>query len=141
VPATGRADRRTLGQAARFLAVGGSNTVGTFLLFVLLQQLLTARVAYTIAYVAGLSYTTVMTPRFVFRGQVRLNAVVIFVVWYLCMYCVGLIVVHYTRDAWHSSWITALCTFAVSAPLNFLVGRRLFGRLAPSAVAVEPDVL
>ncbi len=128
-----RGDHRAVAQALRFLLIGGSNTIATFLLFVALQQVLEARVAYTISYAAGLAYTTVMTPRFVFRSEARFFALARFVAWYLCMYVLGLLIVHVTRDEWHSAWITAACTFAATAPLTFFIGRRLFVPRRPAA--------
>ena len=53
-------------ELVRFALVGGSNTLVTLALFVLLQRWLSPAVAYTIVFALGLLYTTAMTATVVF---------------------------------------------------------------------------
>jgi putative flippase GtrA len=115
------------GQLLRFLLVGGSNTLVTLALFVLLQQWLPASVAYTVVFALGLAYTTAMTATVVFGSRLTWRTGGAFVGWYLLVYAVGLGVVRLLDVLWDpSSLITAVITVAVTAPLNFLGGRVLF---------------
>jgi len=115
------------GQLLRFLVVGGSNTLVTLALFVLLQHWLPASVAYTVVFALGLAYTTAMTATVVFGSRLTWRTGSAFVGWYLLVYAVGLGVVHVLEALWDpSSLATAVATVAVTAPLNFIGGRLLF---------------
>ena len=115
-------------QLLRFLLVGGSNTLVTLALFVLLQRWLSPAVAYTVVFAAGLAYTTAMTATVVFGSRLTWRRGSAFVGWYLLVYAVGLLVVHAVEAFWEpSSLVTAVVTVAVTAPLNFVGGRVLFG--------------
>jgi putative flippase GtrA len=128
------ANRGNWGQLLRFAAVGGTNTLITLALFVLLQRWLQPSVAYTIVFAAGLAYTTAVTASVVFGSRLTARTGVLFAVGYLAVYGVGLLVVHVLTTLWHpSSTVTAVVTVVVTAPLNFLVGRLLFGDRRASA--------
>ena len=115
-------------QLLRFLVVGGSNTLVTLALFVLLQRWLSPAVAYTVVFAVGLAYTTAMTATVVFGSRLTWRRAAAFVGWYLLVYGVGLLVVHGVEAVWEpSSLVTAVVTVAVTAPLNFIGGRVLFG--------------
>jgi putative flippase GtrA len=122
------------GQLVRFALVGGSNTVVTLLLFVLLQHWLPAAVAYTLVFALGLAYTTVLTARVVFGARLTRRTSALYVGWYLLVYGVGLATVSLLDSfVGRSPVLTAVVTVAVTAPLNFLGGRLLF---APRRAAV-----
>jgi putative flippase GtrA len=124
-PAT--AERSRYGEVLRFALVGGSNTLVTLALFVLLQQWLSASVAYTLVFALGLAYTTAMTSTVVFGSRLTWRTGAAFVGWYLLVYAVGLLVVHLLEAVTDpSAVVTAVVTVAVTAPLNFLGGRVLF---------------
>jgi putative flippase GtrA len=120
----------------RFLLVGGSNTLVTLALFVALQHWLPASVAYTVVFALGLVYTTAMTATVVFGSRLTWRTGGAFIGWYLLVYAVGLGAVHVLEALWDpSSLVTAVVTVAVTAPLNFLGGRLLFGGPEQSPVA------
>jgi putative flippase GtrA len=133
VSAAGRATfGARYGQLVRFLLVGGSNTLVTLALFVVLQRWLSPGVAYTVVFALGLAYTTAMTATVVFGSRLTWRRGAAFAGWYLLVYAVGLGVVHLMTALWEpSSFTTAVATVAVTAPLNFLGGRLLF---APAPV-------
>ncbi len=118
------------GPLLRFALVGGSNTLVTLGLFVLLQQWLSPGVAYTMVFAVGLAYTTAMTARVVFGTRPTWWSGAAFVGWYLLVYLVGLLVVRGLHTWWEpGALVTAVVTVGVTAPLNFLGGRVLFQRL------------
>ena len=126
---------RTVGQLVRFALVGGSNTLVTFVLFVVLQHWMSPELAYTVVFALGLAYTTAMTSRVVFGGGATWRRTTLFAAWYLVVYGVGLAVVGAVHVvAQPSAMVTALVTVAVTAPLSFLGGRLLFGG-APSTTS------
>jgi putative flippase GtrA len=123
------------GQFVRFLLVGGSNTLVTLALFVLLQRWLSPAAAYTVVFVLGLGYTTAMTATVVFGARLTWRTAAAFVGWYLLVYGVGLLVVQLLQTFWEpSSLVTAVVTVGVTAPLNFVGGRLLFAVRRPASL-------
>jgi putative flippase GtrA len=125
-------------QSWRFLLVGGANTAVTAALMAVLSMVIDPRVAYTVVYVAGLAFTTVMTSRYVFSAGGSWTRMSAFVAWYLAVYAVGLGVVR-VLDGGHD-WPAvplALATVAVTAPLSFVGGRLIFGSVSRSASVQE----
>jgi putative flippase GtrA len=120
-------------QSGRFLLVGGSNTVMSFLLLAFLAHVIDHGVAYTVAFVTGLAYTTLLTGRFVFSAAGSRGKTAAFVLWYLGVYLIGLLVVHLVdRNGDRSSVVVALATVLVTAPLGFLGGRIVYHRPSQS---------
>jgi putative flippase GtrA len=131
-PRPASAGRSGTGEVVRFLLVGGSNTLVTLALFVLLQQWLEPAVAYSVVFALGLAYTTAMTASVVFGARLTWRTGGAFVGWYLLVYGVGLLAVQLLQALWTpSSLVTAVLTVAITAPLNFLGGRLLFRPTAP----------
>ena len=119
--------RSPLAELLRFAVVGGTNTVVTLALFVLLQRWLAPPVAYTVVFALGLAYTTAMTATVVFGVRLTWARAAAFVGWYLAVYAVGLLVVLLLERLWDpSASVTAVVTVCVTAPLNFGGGRLLF---------------
>ena len=127
-------------QGWRFLLVGGSNTLITFVLLALLAHVLDHRIAYTIVFAAGMAYTTALTGRFVFSAAGSRGKSTAFVLWYLGVYLVGLLVVHLVdRDGERSGLVVALAVVAVTAPLGFLGGRLIYHR-SPAVSGADPGM-
>jgi putative flippase GtrA len=127
-----------LRQSWRFLVVGGVNTAVTVALLAVLAQLIDPAIAYSVVYVLGLAFTSVMTNRYVFSAAHSWARMAAFVAWYLAVYGIGLTVVH-ALDADHS-WgplALALATVAVTAPLSFLGGRLIFASVTRVTTAQE----
>jgi putative flippase GtrA len=124
----------------RFLVLGALNTALTGALIVVISRWMDIQLAYTIVFVVGLMFTTTMAGPFVFRAPLTGRALRRFVSWYLCVYLLGVSVVHITEHLFHIShvWIAA-SVIAVTAPLNFLGGRRAFLTCtAPSSPSDQP---
>jgi putative flippase GtrA len=132
----------------RFLVVGALNTALTGALIVAISKWIDIQLAYTIVFVVGLIFTTAMAGPFVFRAPLTGRALRRFMSWYLCVYLLGVSVVHVAEHSFHIAhvWIAA-AVIAVTAPLNFLGGRRAFLTRAassslpggpPSHIAAEP---
>ena len=125
-----------LRQSWRFAVVGTGNTLVTVALLALLSLVIDAALAYTVVYVLGLAFTTVMTNRYVFSTARSWSRMAMFVAWYLGVYVIGLGVVQ-ALDGGHR-WAPlplALATVAITAPLSFVGGRLIFASGArPPAV-------
>lgn len=125
-------------QSWRFLLVGGANTAVTVVLFALLARVIDPRIAYTVVYVLGLVFTTVLTNRYVFSADRSWGRMVLFVGWYLGVYGVGLLVVRFLDGDHHWGALPlALVTVACTAPLSFLGGRLIFASGSRSSTPAQ----
>ena len=128
-----------LRELVRFAIVGGSNTVVTLLLFVLLQHWLPAALAYTLVFALGLVYTTAMTATVVFGARLTVRTATMYVGWYLLVYAAGLGTVSLLGSLLGPSPVlTAVVTVAITAPLNFIGGRLLFAPATEREPAQAP---
>jgi putative flippase GtrA len=119
------------GSFFRFLLVGAANTLVTGLLMIAISEWVEIEVAYTIVFILGLTFTTIVAGPFVFRSRLTSQAIRRFVSWYLCVYLAGVTVAHLAGSQLHVSHVVAtVAVLAVTAPLNFLGGSRAF---APQA--------
>ncbi|MFF2273373.1 GtrA family protein [Agromyces sp. NPDC058136] len=122
---SGEAPRSFLGAAWRFLVVGGTNTLATSLLLIVLSYLMEGWLAYTIAFGAGLVYSTLFASRWVFTRAASWRVSLLYACCYIAIYFVGLacVAVIQTFD-----WPDALNVLSVlvTAPLGFVAGRLVF---------------
>jgi len=111
----------------RFLLVGVANTALTGALLLVLATQLDLALAYTIVYVSGVAFSTTLTASFVFRSQLSIGKATRFVVWYVCVYLLGVSVIELGAGLWHASHILTFVTvLAITVPLNFLGGNLVF---------------
>ena len=114
-------------QFARFLLVGGGNTAASYAIYLLLLLVADYRLAYTIAYVAGLVFGYLMHARFVFDARPAVRSVVAYLATYAAMYLVSLLVLYVAVDRMSvPEPLGMLATLAVTVPLTFLLLRRGF---------------
>jgi putative flippase GtrA len=112
----------------RFVVVGTVNTLLTGSLLILIAQWVDIDIAYTIVCVVGLILTTLLVPRFVFHQRMRPRTAGRFAVWCVCVYLLGVSIVHLAVHDLHGSHLLATCAvLTITAPLNFLGGRLTFG--------------
>jgi len=130
-----QAERRSLAQVARFLIVGGTNTLFTYVVFAGLGLLIDPWLAYTIAFTLGLLWTSFASSRFVFRVRFSPTRTLLFLGAYLVIYSIGLVIVRLIDpQTFVDLLITSLIILITTTPLVFLVGRLIFTRQAPGEV-------
>lgn len=117
--------RTTLAAAWRFLIIGGANTVATTVLLIILSYLMEGWLAYTIAFGAGLVFSTLFASRWVFTKAGSRRATVLYALSYLAIYFVGLACVALIRSLEWPEFLNALSVL-VTAPLGFVAGRLVF---------------
>ncbi len=109
----------------RFLIVGGTNTVGTAAIVVLLSFVLPGWQAFTIAFAIGLAYSVFLTGRWVFSSHLTMRRVALFAGAYLAIYAIGLSFVSLV-SAWNGEpWLNGV-SVVFTAPLSFIAGRYIF---------------
>lgn len=121
------ASRRTPDQVFRFLLVGGVNTVVTGGIFLALSVVMIPALAYTIAFVVGIAFAVIVTPRLVFRARPSRAQRTRYLAWYLAIYVLGLGAVYVLHDLLLlNNTVVAAGTFMATAGLSFLSARFLF---------------
>lgn len=132
-----RGSRRTTRAAAwRFLIVGGSNTVATTVLLIVLSYLMPGWLAYTIAFATGLVYSTLLASRWVFTTAGSVRATALYALVYLVIYVVGLACVAVVRSFEWPEFLNALSVL-VTAPLGFAAGRLVFRERQRQETTIE----
>jgi putative flippase GtrA len=114
-------------QGRRYILLGSANTAASFVLLAGLAQVLDHRVAYTVAFAAGVIFTTLLTGRFVFSAAGSRGKSAAFACWYVGAYFAGLLAVHVIDSGGdRSGLVVALGAILVTAPLGFLGGRIIY---------------
>ena len=116
-------------QFARFLLVGGANTAASYAVYLLLLLLVDYRIAYTVAFGAGLVWGYLMHARFVFDASPAVRSMTAYLATYAAMYFVSLLVLYLavTRIGIPKP-LGMLASLAVTVPTSFLLLRRGFRR-------------
>lgn len=112
------------GQLIRFALLGGLNTAVTGALIALLAQVMHPQLAYTVAFLVGLSANALLTGPLVFGVSSTRAQRLTYTAWYLGTYLVGLLVLE-VSGAERGSALSGLVVL-VTAPLGFLGGRFVF---------------
>jgi putative flippase GtrA len=113
----------------RFVVVGGTNTLATGVAFYLLAVVLPARIAFTLVYVAGLTFSVLVTPRYVFGARSSHARRLLLALWYFGTYLVGIGVISLLTGPFDAPRpVVVVGTIAVTAPLSFVGARLLVGR-------------
>jgi hypothetical protein len=109
--------------------LGGANTVATTLAFYLLARVLSPRMAFTLVYLAGLTFVVIATPRYVFGSRASWARRLLLALWYIATYAVGIGIISLLDEVVSAPrTVVVLGTVTVTAPLGFAGGRLLVAR-------------
>jgi putative flippase GtrA len=123
-------------QFARFLLVGAANTAASYAVYLVLLLAVDYRVAYTIAFVAGLVGGYLAHARFVFGARPGARSAASYLATYGAMYLASLFVLYVAVDRLAvPKALGMLAALAFTVPVSFMLLRRGFGR--PDAGAIE----
>lgn len=116
--------RRVAGEFVRFLIVGGTNTAVAYALYLLLLRWLHYPVAYSIAYLAGISVGYFMNTWFVFRQKLSRRAALRYPLVYLVQYLLSLLVLHIAVDLLGvPAWLALAFAIVATIPVTFVLSR------------------
>ena len=122
-------------QFARFLLVGAANTAASYAVYLVLLLVVDYRVAYTIAFIAGLVGGYLAHARFVFGARPGARSAASYLATYGAMYLVSLFVLYVAVDRLAvPKALGMLAALAFTVPASFILLRRGFGRPADSAI-------
>lgn len=109
---------------ARFLLVGASNTLLSWVLFVVLVRFMPYLAAYTLAYAAGIVNSYFLNVRFVFKERISFASFLKFPLAYLLQYALGMFLMWLLADKLgmqpESAMVLVVC---VTIPVTFLANR------------------
>ena len=117
----------------RFLIVGGTNTLVTGAIVVLLSFVMPGWLAFSIAFALGLVYSVVVTGRWVFNSHLTAQRTALFVGAYLVIYLIGLGFVALVTLWDGPPWLNG-ASVLLTAPLSFLAGKFIFTNPQPRQV-------
>lgn len=114
-------------EAIRYLAAGGANTAVTWTLYLALLRVLDYRVAYALAFVAGIGLSFLLLRHLVFARPGKRHSLAWLAVSQGLQLVLGLAVV----QAWVGwlqgpAWLAPLVAIAVCVPLMFFIQRWIF---------------
>jgi putative flippase GtrA len=119
---------------ARFLVVGAANTAASYAVYLVLLLVADYRVAYTIAFAAGLGGGYAAHARFVFGARPGARSAATYVATYGAMYLVSLLVLHVVVDRLSvPKAVGMLAALVVTVPASFVLLRRGFREQPPGA--------
>lgn len=111
----------------RFLISGGLNTLGTYVLYLALLQLLPYWLSYAIAFVCGIALAYALNRFFVFGAPRSEKKAAMLPLVYLAQYLVGALIVYVWVDLLHmSAALAPLASIAITIPLTFAASHYLF---------------
>jgi putative flippase GtrA len=117
------------GQALRFLLTGATNTVATYLLYLLLQLVLPYQGAYAISFVAGIAFSYWLNIRFVFRSGHTTARALAFPFVYLVQYLAGaLLLAFLVERIGMAQEVAPIVVVVATLPLTFLLSRYVLAR-------------
>lgn len=134
-------DRGATAEVLRFLALGGANTVVTYLLLLGLTYFVDPRVAYTVAFLVGIGANVLLTGRLVFGSRPTPRRCTLYAGWLGVAYLVGLAALQVALAVGlRAEPVLAALPLLVTAPLNFLGGRVLLADAVPSPAETQESL-
>ena len=117
-------------EALRFLAVGATNTLATFVLYWLLLRIIAYPLAYTASFIAGIGISYLLNTLLVFNTKPGIRSALAFPLVYLAQYLVGLVVLLiFSSRLVLPSAHGVLVVAAITLPMTFLLSRFVLRRL------------
>lgn len=117
---------------ARFLVVGGVNTVLGYALYLAFERLLDYRWAYTLSYALGIAISYVLNARFVFRQPLSWRRMLAFPAVYVVQYAAGIVLLWLLVERLGlPREIAPLAVVAATIPLTYATSRLVLTRRPP----------
>jgi putative flippase GtrA len=111
-------------EAVRFLGVGATNTIVTYLLYLLLLHVLSYRVAYSTTFAIGIVLAYTLNTRYVFRGTWQWKRLAAYPLVYVVQYVLGLFLLTLLVErGWANEQLAPLVVVVLSLPVVFIMSR------------------
>lgn len=111
----------------RFVLVGGTNTVVTGAIVVVLSYVMPGWLAFTVAFALGLIFSVLVTGKWVFDSHLTRRRALAFGTCYLVVYAIGVGFVSAMQMIGSPPWVNG-ASVLITAPLSFICGKLVFDR-------------
>lgn len=116
--------RKLAGEFLRFLIMGGTNTIVTYVIYLLLLQWMRYEIAYTIGYAVGIVLAYALSAAFVFRQPMRKRSALRFPLVYLAQFLISLGLLRLAIEVIHiPQWLALGFAVVLTIPVTFLLSR------------------
>ncbi len=116
--------RKLIGEFARFLVMGGANTVVAYAVYLLLLNWMRYEVAYTIGYAVGIAMAFVLSASFVFRQPLRRRSAIRFPLIYVVQFLVSFALLRVAVEWLHvPEWLALGFAVIATIPVTFVLSR------------------
>jgi putative flippase GtrA len=108
----------------KFILVGLTSTVLTYLIYLLLLQALHYQIAYAIAYIIGIVYSYFANSKFTFKERLKIKKFIAYPIVYVVQYslCVALLYLFISVFGMHKA-LAPLLVIIVTTPITFIFSR------------------
>ena len=114
---------------SRFLIVGGTTTLLTYLVYLVLIRWIGYELAYAAGYGLGVLVSYVLSTRYVFRQPMTKKSALRFPLVYLAQFLVGLMVLHIAVEVFGVPVeLAPVIAVAATIPVTFLLSRTILRR-------------
>ncbi|MEK3865997.1 MULTISPECIES: GtrA family protein [Paenibacillus] len=111
-------------QFLKFVISGGINTLFTYLVYLLLLQVLSYSMSYTISYISGIFLSYYLNTIFVFKEKVTFRKFLKFPVVYLVQYLINLLMLFVLVEYLNlSKQIVPLIVIVVTIPITYTLSK------------------
>lgn len=111
----------------RFLCTGGINTAITYAIYLLLLQVISYQVSYTLAYVTGIAIAFLLNKIFVFKTHRGWKSVILYPLVYFAQYLLGILILWLVVDQLGlRAEFGPLAVIVLTIPLTYWLNRLVF---------------
>lgn len=111
----------------RFLLTGGLNTGLTYILYLVLLNVLPYIWSYSISYVCGIFLAFMLSRFFVFKEHQGLKSALLFPFVYVAQYALGVLIVWlWVKKLLLPEYLAPLAAIALSLPLTYVLSKLVF---------------
>ncbi len=116
--------RKMAGEFLRFLILGGTNTIVTYAIYLLLLRWMRYEIAYSIGYAVGIVLAYALSAAFVFRQPMRRRSAIRFPLVYLAQFLISLGLLRLAVEVIHiPQWLAFAFVVILTIPVTFLLSR------------------
>lgn len=120
-----------LRELIRFLLVGGFNTVGAYLVYLLLLELTPYLWAFTFTYFLSIFTSYVLQAKLVFKTKMILSAAIKFPLLYISLYFINAGLLYFFVNTLTISEVTApILILVITVPISFILSRLIIKKPA-----------
>ena len=113
-------------QFIRFIGIGTINTIITYILYLILLQIFTYQISYTITYIFGIFLSYILNLKFVFKEKGTKKKIVLFPLIYLFQYLFSISILNIIINIFNvSEKIAPILVIVITIPITFLFSKEI----------------